>query len=350
MSLISLYTNFLESHDIDYDIIYIDKYQEDEKINAKNVYKYSLYVQRNWGFIRKLYAYWGFRNFAKSKLREHDYDHIVVWRSETALMFLDFLLKNKKKKYNINVRDYCKEKNLFVYYAMAKLIKNSLFTTISSEGFKRFLPPYKYVLVHSYNNNVLKEIRPNYTKVKENEPIKICFIGYVRFYEEDKKLIDTLGNDNRFILQFFGSGSDELKNYAYEKGIKNVITKKAFKVEETPHLLQKADVINNLYGNGNIALDTAISIKYYYTLKMQIPILVNENTYISHIAQKTDVGFIVKNNHENLADDFYNWYHNRDLERFKNRCQRELEKVEEKNKEFNEFLETIFIKGKYNED
>lgn len=48
MSLISLYTAELEKQGIDYDIIYVDKYGEIEKTNAKNVFRYEVEIKRGY--------------------------------------------------------------------------------------------------------------------------------------------------------------------------------------------------------------------------------------------------------------------------------------------------------------
>src|SRR5699024_6272758 len=137
---------------------------------------------------------------------------------------------------------------------------------ISSSGFLEFLPDANYTTVHSFNKSVLNNIESRKNLKKRGEPIKICFIGYVRFFDIDKKVLQEFGNDDRFIVQYFGEGSDILKDFCEKVNIKNVEFHGRFNVEETKKFLEDADVINNLYGYGQIALDTAISTKYYYAL------------------------------------------------------------------------------------
>lgn len=346
MSLISLYTTFFDKYGIEYDIIYIDKYNEEEKTTANRIYRYPIFVDREWSKLRKLLVYWGFKSFAEKIINENKYDFVIVWRSETAHLFVNLLARKMKGKYCLNIRDYCMEENFLIFKRIRKVIKNSCFTTISSEGFESFLPRSNYLTVHSYNDSLLNQTMPKKGFKKIGEPINICFIGYVRFFETDKKLIDALGNDSRYVLQFFGEGSHYLEDYAKKRNIKNMEFIKGFKVEETGKLLQKADVINNLYGNNNIALDTAISTRYYYALYMNIPILVFQGTYMEKVSHEAGIGFAVSEDFSTLADDFYTWYHSLDFNQFKSNCKDEIARIHSENREFNFLLKNIFLKNR----
>lgn len=342
MSLISLYTSFFDKNGIEYDIIYIDKYDEEEYTKAKNVYRYPIKIKKEWNKIKKLTVYWGFKKYAKSIINKNKYDYVIVWRTETAFMFANYLSRQMKDKYCVNVRDYCMEKNPLVFLKVKYALKNANFTTISSEGYKSFLPKQDYITVHSYNKGLLNKCTPKNRLKKVGERINICFIGYVRFFDIDKKLIDALGNDPRYLIQYFGEGAQYLEEYAKEKQITNVEFSKGFKIEETKKFLEKADVINNLYGYNNIALDTAISTKYYYALYMNIPILVFKGTYMEEISCRSGIGFVVDKNLDTLADDFYNWYHTIEYDYFKSRCKEEISNIGNANSTFNKLLDYTF--------
>ena len=198
MSLISLYTSFFDKNGIDYDLIYIDKYNEIEHTTAKNVYRYSIEINREWNILKKLSVYWGFKKFAKRIFDKNQYDHVIVWKTETAIMFADLLLQKFRKKYFLNIRDYCFENNPIVFQITKALVIGAEFTTISSDGFKVFLPEYQYLTIHSLNMQLLKECKPKKRIKRRDEIINICFIGYVRFFEVDKRIIDAFANDFRF--------------------------------------------------------------------------------------------------------------------------------------------------------
>lgn len=345
ISLISHYTSILKSREIEFDIIYIDKYGEDEAFEAKNKYVYRIDIDKDWNKIKKLGKYLGFRKFVKNIIKENNYDLLIVWRTETALLLSDIIYKLYKGKYIINIRDYCYEKNPVIKFTLKKVLSKSLLNTISSKGFESFLPKADYLMLHSYNESLLKDINPRIRFRERNEPIRICFIGYVRFYDIDKKLISELGNDKRFIIQYFGQGSDILRNYCDERNINNVEFHGKFDVEDTNRFLDKADIINNLYGFNNIALDTAISTKYYYALHMNIPILVFKGTYMEEISLESGIGYSVDDKFESLGDNLYEWYHMQDFESFKKDCDDEIQMIKNLNTEFSVRLKRILDKG-----
>lgn len=342
MSLISLYTTFLEKKGIDYDIIYVDKYWQKESTKAENVYRHKLKINKNWNILKKLFKYYGFRKYAKTIIKANKYDFIIVWRTETALLFFDILINNKNK-YSINIRDYCKEKNILIYNLVRLLVKRAKFTTISSKGFLKFLPPSNYKFLHSYNEDLLRKSTPKINFKDKNQVINICFLGYVRFIDQDIKLIKCFANDKRFNLQYFGEGSGQLKSYIYDNNINNVEILESFKIEDTNRLLAQADIINNLYGNNNIALDTAVSTRYYYSLYMRIPILVYNNTYMEEISPNY-LAYSVDDDFHNLPDKLYSWYHSRDFQKVVKICKEEIDEIKKTNTDFDKILKNTFLK------
>src|SRR5690606_38757444 len=137
---------------------------------------------------------------------------------------------------------YMGQKNPYIYWKFNKVIKNSAFTTISSEGFKSFLPKYKYILIHSLNKEVLSNLAPK-EKLKDSvAKINISFIGNVRFFDLNKKLLNIFKNDSRFQLSYYGTNATVLKEYAVENNIYNTDFYDSFPVNETAKFLAKTDI------------------------------------------------------------------------------------------------------------
>lgn len=331
------YTEFFVENNIPFDIIHIDKYSINEMSKASNIYKYKININKDWSRVKKIYKYWGFRKFAINKVIENDYDLIITWGTETALLFQDFLLTKFRNKYIINIRDYANLNNSIKKIMLALLIKKSLFTTISSNGFKKFLPDFNYIRLHSVNTSVINSAAKRESKQSKTDPLRICFIGNVRFYENDVKLLNELGNDPRFTIQYFGVGSDKLKQYAIAQNIKNVEFVEAFDSSQTAELLDRGDVINNLYGHNIISLDTAVSIKYYYSVYLYLPILVFENTHMAEISK--GISFVVNDNYTDLGDRIQDWYKKLDFVKFKSICDKKISEIENDNQLFFKSLE-----------
>ncbi|GKU27229.1 hypothetical protein CFOLD11_40560 [Clostridium folliculivorans] len=343
MTLISLYTDYFDIKDIKYDIICVDKYGNYEKNNANNFYAYNLKIERDWPKYKKIIEYIKFKNYAQSIMEENQYDFIIVWNTYTALLFNRFLRKRMKNKYCFNIRDYAHEKNKIVFKLVRSLINKAAFTTISSKGYRKFLPEGKYITIHSFNKSILSKCMPKERKELGKKPIRISFIGYVRFFDIDKRFIDAFGNDSRFKIQYYGEGSKELEKYAIDKGYLNMEFRGRFEPQETENFINNTDVINNLYGVGKIALDTAISIKTYYAAYMRMPILVFDNTFMKDITTKYNFGYAVKEDMSNLANNFYEWYSKYDFEKLAIGCNNFIKEAQQENTIFIETLDYYFL-------
>ena len=83
--------------------------------------------------------YYAFKPYATKILKENNYDFVIVWGA-ILVIYLKFLIKNYKERFILNIRDYFYENNNFIFARMAQLVNFSYMTTISSDGFLKFLP------------------------------------------------------------------------------------------------------------------------------------------------------------------------------------------------------------------
>ncbi|GKI23787.1 hypothetical protein CE91St19_31890 [Odoribacter laneus] len=334
MSMISLYTEWLLRDNIDFDIIYMDKYGENEDFPAKNKYVFKNIINPNNPRWYKALQYWKFKKFAVNILNNNYYDFIIVWNDVAIFMFANYLASRWKGKYCLNIRDYCYQKNIFIFRRFQKVINSSAFTTISSLGYKIFLPPYNYLQVHSLNLPVLKQIIPRSSLRELGKPIRIGFVGYVRFYDINKRLLDIFKNDSRFEMHFYGSHADVLRQYAEENGIANTAFHDSFPVKDTAKFLQRIDIINNVYGNNSMSLDYALSIKLYHGVYSRMPILVCPNTYMEQISKEYQLGFTVTDYTSEMKENLYEWYTHINFEKFNMSCSQFINKVLQDNQNF----------------
>lgn len=337
MSLISLYTEILKKQGVAYDIIYMDKYGEDEAFDCAHKYRFENVIDHNLPRPVKALKYMRFRQYAKKILTREKYDFIIVWNDVAIFMFADYLAKKYQGKYCLNVRDNMHYDKSWTKKWYEKVFKNASFNTISSLGYKVFLPQdVDYIPIHSFNSAALEGMQVHNALRKEGEPIRIGFIGYVRFFERNRKLLDVFRNDPRFILCYYGKHADMLKEYAKDNGITNVDFHDSFPVEDTKIYLEKVDIINNLYGNETVNLRKALSIKFYHALYSRIPILVCDNTYQSEAAQKAGIGFVVSQINQQMKEDLYKWYRSLDFGTMAQSCADYLAGAKADNKKFEE--------------
>lgn len=344
MSLLSHYLDNINLSKNTIDIIYTDKYGIDEKIEGINeYYKYRVNIHSDWSFIKKAKKYYGFKPYASKLLKNNNYDFVIVWGSYTAHLFKNILKKNYPNKYILNVRDYFYENNKLIKHRMKKIVEKSLITTLSSEGFMKFLPhSNKYQVIYSYNSKIIDKAQET-VDYKKTYPLNLGFIGNVRFNEINKKLMSELANDERFVLQYFGTGVKDLIKYADDNDIKNVSFKDGFAVANTYKFLDKIDILNNLFGNNEIALDTALSIRMYYSLFLNKPILTTKDTFTAEETNKFGLGFATDpNNIANLGDKLFYWFENLNKDEVNSERAKYMKKVINNNSKFYNKLESIF--------
>lgn len=326
ISLISLYTKFFDKHNVPYDIVYLDRYGIEEKTTASNVYRFT-YVPKA-GKVNKLLMFRSFRKYANKILKANNYDTVITWQTTGVYLFADILLKRFKGRYVVNVRDYVIENNRFFHWLLAKLVNNARFVTISSDGFRRFLPKADYIKVNSVNEELLEGLtgRPQNNSL----PIKIGFAGNCRYFRESYKLIDALGNDDRFELWYCGSNSEVLKEYADTKGYNNVKTMPTFNPKDTIDIMASFDMVNSAFGNDAMDNSTLMPIRLYTALAIHRPMLVNCNTQLGQEVKANSIGYVIED-YSNLADSLFSYYEKLDFGNLAEDCDAYLQNARQEN-------------------
>lgn len=339
MSLISLYTEILDKNDIDYDIIYMDKYAKDETFPAKHKYRFVNVINPKLPKIIRGLKYFKFIGYAKQILKKNKYDFIIVWNDVAIFLFGYYLTKHCKGRYCLNVRDYFYQKNPLVFKLFDQAINSAAFTTISSPGYRAFLPKADYIDLHSLNLQVLQQCVPRTGKRREGEPIRITFIGNVRYFDINKRLLDIFKNDSRFELHYYGTNAEILQEYAKQNGIKNTVFGGTFPVKDTSKYIDRTDIINNLYGHGRPGVDYALSIKLYHGIYCNLPVLVEPRTYMETIVTELENGYVVRELSDNLNDLIFDWYTNFDFDRMSENCSQKIRQIVAENGNFTNTFE-----------
>ena len=181
----------------------------------------------------KVFKFFAFARFTKKVIKNNKYEKIVFLGLHGCAPVLNvrYFSNNYKQKFWLDIRDYHYEWFKPYYNLEKKLINNSYKTVISSTGFKKFLPSFNYGVVHNIDSNI-ETIFKNFKKIP-SEKIRISFIGNVRYYEENVKLLNLLKNDDRFVLQYFGANSNHLMDYCTKNNILNVEFYGRFPYEKT---------------------------------------------------------------------------------------------------------------------
>lgn len=291
-----------------FDLIVWNRENIVEDVQANKI-EFKEYDKTADGGFTKIVKYYRFSNFVKDRLTLKHYDRIFFLGTYACVPALlsNFLNKNYLGKYWVDVRDYQFE-NIIPYKILEKkVLLNARYVSISSEYFKAFLPKRDYLLFHNIDP-MMDKIEKNFNKSASNK-IRISYIGHVGWLEESKEVLNTFANDERFIIQYYGKGSETLQQYCQENSIRNVDFCGQFPREKTMALYEKTDIINNIYGNDNIHVRTALSNKLYYSLFLNIPIMVCSNTAMEEFGNKYGISITFENSKQ-FPDKLFIWYKN----------------------------------------
>ena len=241
---------------------------------------------------KKFISFLQFSHFVKKCIQKNGYSKLIFLGTHACAPVLlhTFLQKNYKEMYWLDIRDRVYEDYRFYYKMEVDSIANSYTTVISSKGYEQFLPPHDYYYMHNIDPEMDKVVT-EYKREPEDGVIRISFIGNVRYYDENVRILNVFANKKRFVLQYFGAGSERLKEYCERNKISNVRFHGRFSPEETVGFYNCTDIVNNAYGNSRLGLRTALSNKLYYSLKLHLPILVSSNTYMETFCRKYGLGF-----------------------------------------------------------
>lgn len=326
---VKYYTDILKKEKIKYDLYTWDRHDVKEEgcIPFKNKIEADTPITKSLEFIK-------FRRFLTKHLRNNSYHKVIVFTGQLGILMSDFLIKNYPNNYILDIRDFSKAINYF-RLRFRRVVKNSYFVCISSNGFREWLPSEgNYILSHNICINlVYKRLNehPTDDTVLENETINIDTIGQIKDYNSDARFIDQLKNDERFQMEFIGFGPalTELKKKSKTEKINNISYYGPYTKEEEQQLLKDTDLINILISrNNNNKGTTLLSNRLYLSAVYNIPCIVNGDTEQSKIIKKNNMGIVV-NNYEELPEKVISFRDNFCRINFNNGCLSFLNEVKE---------------------
>ena len=337
ISMISKYTEYFEKNKIEYDILCTDRY-EGTVFPTSNIKAYP--CSKLSAKKEKLRMFLSFYNWASRVIKREKYDFLVIWNENTAPLFAPLLLTKYRHRYCVNIRDVDFLNQKALNAVRAHVIRNSAFSTYCSTSKLDFPKGYSYVLMRSINMKILQDTTPRAKLRKPGEKIRVVNIGKIRFPAANKRIIEALGNDDRFELLFIGAGSEKLERY--QEKYNNITLIGAYLPEDTAKFLENADIINSYFGSAVLGYERMTSIRFSYGPYMRIPVLVGKETEMESEGNKYGFVYGVSYDDKPFADDLYEWYHSIDFREFDTGCQRYLDDLKKSDMEFYSKLDTFF--------
>ena len=328
MPYLNNFTRIIEENKMNYDLIYWNRFQLNEiyKYNNCNIQRFNYKLRDDSSILKKIISFIYFRKFIIKILASNNYDKLIILTTIPSLLIINKLIKKFKTNYILDIRDYSYENfNIFRYF-QKKIIDNSYFTSISSNGFLRFLPfSDKYI----FSSNISVDIKKNKIEYvnklilsSKKEKITIIYIGSISYLSMNIKFLNIFGNHPKYDIQYVGYGPsiDKIKSFCLDFKINNVSFYPRYQPEEKELYYLKADLIYNLYGNDSNLTLYAISNKLYDSAFYYLPILVCPKTQMEKEAVLNGFGYTIDLEDSNTPNKLYYWFKNLNKEILMKNC------------------------------
>lgn len=292
------YTKIFDEVGVKYDVCTWDKYSGNGTVSKKSG---LITIHKQWHLgKRKLIDFISVSRILKRIIKSEGYTNLIIVNSIWAILLYDVLIKFRGK-YILDIRDY-KCENVFGMKSILKMIiEDSFFTTISSGGFREFLPESNKIIEnHNISNWNYEE--QNSTLCSEKDTINIVYMGYIRYNVENLLFLNGIKDCCNLFTTYLGiydiffnvNKSINLKN-------KNVSWGGKFKNEEKPILYKNYDMILSAYGSNHISTKTLLPNRLYDGILFKKPLIASKDTYLGYLVEKFDVGVTI-----NIYDDNFN--------------------------------------------
>lgn len=133
----------------------------------------------------------------------------------------------------------------------------------------------------------------DYCPLKIHSPLRISFIGSLRYPEIFYNLIDAVKDDNRVLLFLHGAGSHFELIAQYAKDISNVILTGRYSYVDIKKLYDDSDLIWAVYPSKDYNVKYAISNKFHESMILRRPCIFCAGTKLGNFVTENGLGFVV---------------------------------------------------------
>lgn len=351
MPYMNFYLDELKKYDCDISVLYWDRdgKKDSDLPDGIKKYKFLSYMEDSLPLRCKILKFIKYRRYAMKVIKNNKFDLLVVLHSTPGIVLYDVLRKRYRNKFILDYRDFTYENFKCYKYLIHKLVSSSIATFISSEAYRKFLPKSDKIfnshniILESLENREVRRLEP-----REHQPIRIRFWGLLRYLELNMRLVDALGNDERFELHYHGREQDtakKLKLYCQERGFQNIYFHGAYQPDERYEFASETDILHNIYENDKI-MKNAMANKYYDGLIFYLPQICNQNSLMGQKIVKNKIGIAINSESTNLGDEIYEYYKSINWFDFEMNCNRTLEDIMKQYRMGMDIMQQIITKQK----
>jgi hypothetical protein len=335
MPYVSNYEKILNANKVNYEIINWDRFHIEDANNSLKYRDLKTQHQRNY------LDYYKYKKFIVERLNSTNYDKIIVFGIQLSYFLKSILIKEYKDKYILDIRDHNK---IIKFFNIKRLIDNSMYTVISSPGYKEWLPSSdKYLINHNTQLDNLDDLKDISSKL-EDKKISVAYIGALRDFAINIDLINSLKNNMEIELCFHGEGdiNEDIDIYLKDNEINNVFLTGRYKKEDEESLYNRSDLINVLIPNSNVNNKTLLPNRLYNAAIHGKPVIAFKGTYLADIIEEYKLGLILDSfiNMDIKVNKFIKEF---DRKKFQNNRYRFLQKVIIENEQFKNKLNDFIL-------
>ena len=315
---VNTYRRIFDKLGCSYDVILWDRDGSD----ASALIKYSSGKANLGNPVVKAWHYVRYADFIKKTVSRNGYDRLVVSGPHLAILLSGILRRRYKGRYVIDYRDISVEQHLLLGGVYSKVLESSFCNVISSPGFKKHLPrKYDYLVSHNFDYNVaVNVLKGDFPLWKQGPVINVLTIGYIRNYDSNVRIIQTLGGDEGYRLKFVGRGdaAPSLESYVRANGLENVEFSGFYEKKDEAAIVNGCDFINIFFPD-DVVHSAIMSNRFYLALVYKKPVIVTEGSVQAAIVKEYGLG-VVTDGGEGLSGEIRRYLSTFDYCEFCNRC------------------------------
>ena len=260
----------------------------------------------------KIGSFIRYRKYAKHLIKKEKFDFVIFLHSLPGVLLSDVLVKKYTDKFIFDYRDSTYEHFKPFKYVIAKLVKASKATFVSSDAFRQFLPESEKDKIFTSHNLLTDSLLHRDEKIKHGIPsdkIRIAFWGFIRHEDVNREIIRKIAADDRFELHYYGREqqiAQSLKKYALEINAQNVFFHGEYKPEDRYQFVRNTDLIHNIYKDNNMML--AMGNKFYDGLIFYVPQLCLKGSFMGEKCTKAGIGLECDPFCETFTEKIFDYY------------------------------------------
>ena len=290
---VNTYRRIFENLGCPYDVILWDRDGSD----AAMPIRYSSGKANLANPLVKAWHYLRYADFIKKRVRENGYDRLVVSGPHLAILLSGILRGEYKGRYVIDYRDISVEQHLLLGGVYSRVLESSFCNVISSPGFREHLPKeYDYLVSHNFGIDAAVEaLKSDVRPYVKGSPLDVLTIGYIRNYDSNVKIIQSLGGNKNYSLRFVGRGDApaSLQEFAVANGYTNVDFKGFYKKEDEAAVVATCDFINIFFPD-DVEHRAIMSNRFYLALIYKKPVIVTEGSVQAALVKEYGLGVVTK--------------------------------------------------------